>query len=284
MPSVAPSSARLELGDQQAAPGATVTFTALGPDGALLEAARWRVNGQWVATRGPRLALGPLSPDQDGTVVDFQAGALVSRVALLCVAGEGGHPSARWTSTVKGLLQAPRARVGKGGTVFCGSSTVAMWDLDRCFPGRAFANRGFGGSTLRDLLHHSADLLLKARPARVVLYGGDNDLAQGVAPEALVETYHRLKLRLQGSLPGVRLVVVGIKPSPARLALWPQAQAANALLKERFAEPGCSFVDPAGCLLGPDGRPDPAWFLPDGLHLNAKGYARLSGLLAGALP
>jgi len=280
----ASASHRLDLADQKVAPGATVTFTALGADGAPLEGVHWRVNGQPVGTRGPRLTLGPLTLEQDGTVVDFQAGGQLSRVALLSVAGEGGHPSARWAPVVAGLLQAPRARVARGGTLFCGSSTVAMWDLEHGFPGRAFANRGFGGSTLKDLLHHSGDLLLKARPGRVVLYGGDNDLALGLSPEALVEAYRRLKLRIQGGLPGVRLVVVGIKPSPARLALWPRAQAVNALLKDLFTEPGCAFLDPAGCLMGPDGRPDPGLYLSDGLHLSGKGYSRLSGCLLPLLP
>lgn len=274
---------RLDLPDQEVACGLPVVFTALGAEGQLLEGAQWRVNGRVVPTRGARLTLGSATEALDGTVVDFQAGPASSRTALLTVTGPGGHASRRWATAVAGLLQAPRARAVRGGTLFCGSSTVALWDLKAAFPGRGFANRGFGGSTFADLLHHSGELMVKPAPGRLVLYAGDNDLALGQEPETVLETARRLKLRLRGCLPGVRLVLLGIKPSPARQALWPVAQQVNAELKALFTGPDLAFLDPADALCDPAGAPDSACYRADGLHLNAQGYARLTALLAAAL-
>ena len=54
------------------------------------------------------------------------------------------------------------------------------------FPGVPVLNRGFGGSTLADVVQYMDRIVLRYRPRLVVLYAGDNDLVMGRSPDRLV--------------------------------------------------------------------------------------------------
>jgi hypothetical protein len=72
-----------------------------------------------------------------------------------------------------------------GGIVFIGSSSIKNWtDVAADFPGVPVLNRGFGGSTLADVVYYADRILLPYRPRLVVLYAGDNNLASGRTPRA----------------------------------------------------------------------------------------------------
>src|SRR5580693_8961009 len=73
----------------------------------------------------------------------------------------------------------PRAPV-----LFYGSSSIRFWpDLRRDFPGRPVLNRGFGGASLADCVHFFDRLIVPYAPRVLVLYAGDNDLANGHKPQ-----------------------------------------------------------------------------------------------------
>ena len=55
---------------------------------------------------------------------------------------------------------------------------------------------------------------------------------------------------------------------------------ANGMIEAWSGEdPRLSYIDVASVLLGPDGTPRDDVFLPDGLHLNATGYAAWTGIV-----
>lgn len=282
--------ALLPLPDQRAAVGSQASFQAIRAPGTSPVNAHWKVNGKETPGAVSSLTLGPLGVSDDGSILDFRieagSGEDVSRTALLSVRTGNPHPSEGWTAIIQGFhAQDTKTPPPPGCTLFAGSSTIVGWDLERSFPGRGCVNRGFGGSSYRDVLYHSQDVILKYTPGCVVLYAGDNDLASGLSPAQIAETLRRLVLRIQGNLPGVRVVVLGIKPSLARWSLWEQARSANAMIRHHLLElGGCLLVEPAWVLLGADGRPDRTLFHADGLHLNAIGYARLATLVRPLLP
>ncbi|MFM7150251.1 MAG: hypothetical protein ACKO23_10455, partial [Gemmataceae bacterium] len=70
----------------------------------------------------------------------------------------------------------------KGGIFFYGSSSIARWDLHRSFPGLATGNRGLSGAIIPDCTRLARQLILPFRPAVIIFYAGDNDLADGRSP------------------------------------------------------------------------------------------------------
>jgi len=165
------------------------------------------------------------------------------------------------------------------GVLFVGSSSIRLWKTRRCFPDLPVINRGFGGSQIPDVLHFLDRIVLKYRPAVVVFYCGDNDIAAGRTPEQVATDWRTFVARIRAALPKTPIVYLGIKPSGSRWALWPQMRRANAMIRDDCARDGrLYYVDTAAPLLT-DGRPDDALFLSDRLHLNAAGYARWTAAL-----
>src|SRR5690349_4784090 len=55
--------------------------------------------------------------------------------------------------------------------VFVGSSSFTKWtDIKEYFPGYPILNRGFGGSTLPDVIRYCYDVILPYRPKQVFIY------------------------------------------------------------------------------------------------------------------
>src|SRR5882672_9284548 len=62
--------------------------------------------------------------------------------------------------------------------LFVGSSSIRMWsDLQKDFPGYPIINRGFGGSTLKEVNFYFNDIIKPYHAKQIVIYCGDNDFA-----------------------------------------------------------------------------------------------------------
>src|SRR5437867_1345584 len=62
--------------------------------------------------------------------------------------------------------------------LFVGSSSFTMWkDVASYFPKHTIINRGFGGSTLPDVIRYKEDIIYPYKPKQVVIYCGENDFA-----------------------------------------------------------------------------------------------------------
>ncbi|MGL6097056.1 MAG: SGNH/GDSL hydrolase family protein [Fimbriiglobus sp.] len=166
---------------------------------------------------------------------------------------------------------------------FYGSSSVRMWDtLAADFSGLPVVNLGFGGSTLAACAHFFDRLVPPVRPRSVVVYAGDNDLGDGQSAAAVVASFRALAARAADRLPGVRLVFVSVKPSPARWGLRDRMTAVNRDVRAALdGRPGGAFVDVYTPMLGPDGGPRPELYAADGLHLSPAGYRLWADALNG---
>lgn len=165
--------------------------------------------------------------------------------------------------------------------LFVGSSTIRFWKVADAFGDLPVLNRGFGGSQVQDVNYYFDRVVLPYRPSTIVFYSGDNDLADGLSPAEVAADVQRFIARVQQKLPGTRLILIGIKPSIARWKLIAQMRQTNRQL-ESFtkATPGGVYVDVEPEILGPNGKPRPELFRPDGLHLNAQGYEILNAKLS----
>jgi lysophospholipase L1-like esterase len=161
-----------------------------------------------------------------------------------------------------------------GGIVFVGSSSIKNWtDLAADFPGLPVLNRGFGGSTLADVVYYANKVVLPYRPRLIVLYAGDNDLAKGRMPAQLVSDYRAFIGRVRSALPATRIVYVSIKPSPSRRQYMSRAREANERIRSEIARDSLqSYVDVFTPMLNEGGQPRPGLFLADSLHMSRAGY------------
>ena len=169
----------------------------------------------------------------------------------------------------------------KGSVLFVGSSSIRVWpDLKADFPNIDVLQRGFGGSTLDEVDHYVPRIVLPYCPRLIVLYAGDNDLAEGRTPEQILADFKTFVGLVRPPMPTTRIVFVSIKPSTARVALLGKMREANTLVRQYIAtDPSLTYVDVFTPMLGPTGVPRGELFQSDGLHMNAQGYAIWRGLL-----
>jgi lysophospholipase L1-like esterase len=162
--------------------------------------------------------------------------------------------------------------------LFVGSSSFRRWtNVQEYFPGYTIINRGFGGSTLDDLMRYAPAIIYPYHPRQVVVYCGDNDLASGKKMtgkkvyKKFVRLYDMIRKRLGND---VDIVFVSIKPSPGREALMPEMEQANDLIRNFIAQRAhAAFVDVYHLMLTPEGRPIDNLFVGDNkLQMNEKGY------------
>ena len=158
--------------------------------------------------------------------------------------------------------------------LFIGSSSIKMWkSLERDFPGTNVLNRGFGGSWTNDLLHYMDRIVLPYKPARIVVYCGENDIAHGEAPLVPFENWKTFVARVRKVRPDTKFYYIPIKPNPKRWNFWPKYQQANRLIQQFCEKEGLAYLgDIPRKMLGQDGMPIPGIFAEDKLHLNAEGY------------
>lgn len=165
----------------------------------------------------------------------------------------------------------------KNAVLFVGSSSFQKWhDVQSYFPDYKIINRGFGGSTLPDVIRYADDIITPYHPKQVVIYCGDNDLAASdtTTPEMVTDRFKTLFHIIRKSLPAANIAYVSIKPSPSRRQLMPKMKQANLQIKSFLQkQKNTSFIDVYQPMLLPGGQPKPEIFLEDSLHMNKKGYA-----------
>ena len=241
------------------------------------------------AARRPEAAIpeaAPVDPDASGAALASPRGT-----RLTTPPGPPGavDPAAdtRWQESLDAFAAADRAQAPvPGGVLFVGSSSIRLWDgLESQFDLKpAVVKRGFGGSRLADCVHFMDRLVLPYRPRIVVVYAGDNDLAEGATPAQVLERFQALVDGIHARLPDTRVAFLSIKPSPLRVALLPQVSEANALVRAYAAgKPGLDYIDVHSKMLGPDGLPRADLFREDRLHLNPAGYDLWRSVIAGHL-
>ena len=173
-----------------------------------------------------------------------------------------------------------------GGIVFVGSSSFALWNdrLDDDLAPLDVIARGFGGSTIDDVLYYADQIIFPYKPRAVVVYEGDNDIGSyKMAPKTVRDKFETLFLKLQDQSPGTRLYVVSIKPSIVRQHVWPLQKEANGLLKALCdSHELMTYIDVATPMFNNDGTLK-ALFVDDNLHMNKAGYTLWRGIIKSVL-
>ena len=194
----------------------------------------------------------------------------------------------RWQSSMAAFAKADTERhPGNDGVLFVGSSTIRMWtNLQQDFRQvPVIINRGFGGSTMADCDFFARELVTQYKPKQVLVYAGDNDLAEGRSPSQVLDSFAHFVRSVRAELPGVKISYISIKPSPSRLSLMPKIRETNALISDYVqAVPDLRYIDIFNPMLGADGMPRAELFLGDRLHMNDAGYQIWQNVIAAHLP
>lgn len=163
----------------------------------------------------------------------------------------------------------------KGAVVCIGSSSMLGWrdTIESDLAPITVIPRGFGGSNTNDALHYADRIVLPYQPRAIIFYEGENDIAQGIPPQQVAETFKAFVDKIHAELPACRLYFLSIKPSIQRQQLWPAMQEANAMIQKFCSQdPRLTYVDVASGMFDEEGGLKLDIFKKDNLHMNRKGY------------
>ena len=193
-----------------------------------------------------------------------------------------------WEPDIRKFEEQDKINPPKPGVIiFAGSSSFARWNslLDD-MNGLNVINRGFGGSQYTDLNQYAPRIVIAYRPAAVVVYEGDNDLADGSAksPQSVANEAKGFARMVRSASPQTWIYFLSIKPSKARWKEWSQMKSANSMIAD-FAktQQRVQYIDVASAMLDAQGHPRDELFAEDGLHPNAKCYELWTSIIKPVL-
>lgn len=167
--------------------------------------------------------------------------------------------------------------------ILYGSSTFTIWgqkEATKQLAPHSIHNLGFGGSTAEEALNYF-DRLITPNPYKIlVLYEGDNDLAMEYKPKEIIGFIEKMVQKSQQKNPQAKILLLGIKDSPAREHLMAQRNELNHLLSQlavRYSK--VFYLDLSFVTHETASSRRPGVYEPDNLHFNSLGYQFLGTLL-----
>ncbi len=159
--------------------------------------------------------------------------------------------------------------------LFTGSSTIRKWDnLKNDFDEITVIQRGFGGSTMKALNYYINTIVLPYKPKTIVVYEGDNDLAQGVSPKEFIILCDTFISKVHRKLPETIIYFLSVKPSFARKQQLPLQNELNQQLKKLTKKrKKTNFIDIRPLMYDKKGGLRQDFFESDSLHVNQYCYS-----------
>ncbi|KAA6435327.1 GDSL family lipase [Rufibacter glacialis] len=101
--------------------------------------------------------------------------------------------------------------ISRNAVVFLGNSITARGNWAQLLPGVPVANRGIGGDITHGVLAR-LDSILAAKPSKIFLLIGINDLSRRFPEAVILQNYERLVRRVKQQSPKTRLYVQSVLP------------------------------------------------------------------------
>lgn len=183
-----------------------------------------------------------------------------------------------WEPTIRAFEEQDKLNPPQPGViVFTGSSSIRFWDtLISDMKPLTVINRGFGGSQYSDVNYYAKRIVNAYKPSAVVVYAGDNDLAEGSekTPESVANDVRQFIQIVHADLPETWIYVLSIKPSKLRWKQWPSMKSANQMIQDFIrTQQHAQYIDVATPMFDAQGALPGDLFRADGLHPTAKCYA-----------
>jgi lysophospholipase L1-like esterase len=117
-------------------------------------------------------------------------------------------------------------------------------------------------------------IILPLEPRLLIIYAGENDIAEGQTPASVQIIFHQFISRIRQFHPSLPIAFISIKPSPSRFNQIVQMNITNNLIREDIKSMNnVHYIDIFNEMLTADGIPRAELFLSDNLHMNDKGYS-----------
>lgn len=176
------------------------------------------------------------------------------------------------------------AKPPKNSILLIGSSSFTKWkDVQEYFPEHTILNRGFGGSSLTDVIYYANDVVLKYKPKQILIYCGENDIAGSnfVTEDTVFERFKILYGMIRSKFKKVPIAYISMKPSPSREKYLVTMQKGNEQIKSFIEkQKRAAYIDVYHSMYDADGKILTNIFLSDKLHMNAAGYQIWQGIIA----
>lgn len=172
--------------------------------------------------------------------------------------------------------------IKKGQVVLYGSSSWRLWkDMTQDLAPLPVVNRGFGGSTIPELIHYAERTVIPHEPKLLVVYGGENDLSgkKFKSAEQLFDSYRDFVSLIQKRSPKTHICFVSMKLSPSRRQHWAEVTKGNKMVKAFSTGKRLSYVDINPALFHPNGTVKSELYTKDSLHINPQGYREYAKIL-----
>lgn len=162
----------------------------------------------------------------------------------------------------------------KARTIFYGSSSFRLWEnLETVFRIYDPVNLGFGGSTLAACAWYFESVFDQYKPESIIIYAGDNDLADGRHPEEVLLNLELIRIKIRNKYGNIPITFISIKPSICRMHLIDSIRYVNLLAEELTQrDPHFYYVNIHDRMLNDKGEPIAKLFDADELHLSPEGY------------
>jgi hypothetical protein len=168
-----------------------------------------------------------------------------------------------------------------GAYLFTGSSTIRKWkNLESDFKEITLIQRGFGGSNIKALDYYTDYIVIPYKPRIIVVYEGDNDLAEGMSPREFTSLCDTFITKVHQELPNTMIWFLSVKPSFARKQQLAMQDEANKELKKLTKErEKTGFIDIRPLMYDKDGNLRKDFFESDSLHVNSSCYKVWAGFM-----
>lgn len=204
---------------------------------------------------------------------------IVSAIFMLIVFGalHAQTSPAFWSDIQAFKKQDSIQKPAANAILLIGSSSFTKWkDVGNYFPTYTIINRGFGGSTLIDVIRYSYEVVMPYQPKQVIIYCGENDLAssENISADEVLIRVKTLFGIIRTNFPKTRIDYVSIKPSPVRASIQPRVKEANQIIKAFLAkQKNAGFIDIYDAMLDANGNMREELYVVDRLHMKPEGYA-----------
>ena len=211
-----------------------------------------------------------------------------------CVFAENVAPASpakiqlnRFEDSIKAYEESDKkAMPAAGGTEFIGSSTIALWrSLAEDLKDLNAFGRGFGGSTIPEATYYVDRIVTKYKPAKVVLYSGTNDIADGQTGKQVFASFVKFANKVRLQIPKAQIYFISMSMAPSRIQFESQFKEGNRLIENYCKRtPGLHYINLLPAMQDKEGKPLEELFGDDRLHMKRAGYEIWIRELKKAIP
>jgi len=153
---------------------------------------------------------------------------------------------------------------------FIGNSIIAGIEWNELFNNIHIKNRGIGGDLTNGVLSRINEIAI-ARPQKVFLLIGINDLLQKIEHKNIIDNYKRILEIIQSKSPNTKIYLQSIMPVNSKGVKSDDIIKVNKELNRLCTDINCNYIDLFSLFKNEKNELKEEYSF-DGVHINGKGY------------